>query len=229
MNIFSTFFIILLLLKSGIAVPLQNVEEDSNIQKNKRILILGNSITKHGPSPQLQWSGNWGMAASSQDKDYVHLLIKKIKERGYNDQIFYENFSFEREFWKLNPSMLIPFKKDSADIIILEFGENVSPADAKKYNYGLYLEKLANYLKTSDSTMVCLLSDYWPNDIIDSCIRQTAEKNNWLYIPIGDLSNEEYTAKGKFLNEGVSRHPSDKGMAAIADRIWTHIEVFLKK
>ncbi len=28
-----------------------------------RILFLGNSLTLHGPKPEIQWTGNWGMAA----------------------------------------------------------------------------------------------------------------------------------------------------------------------
>jgi hypothetical protein len=46
--------------------------------KADRILFLGNSLTLHGPKPEIKWTGNWGMAASAQDKDYVHLLTAAI-------------------------------------------------------------------------------------------------------------------------------------------------------
>ncbi|MDO7885314.1 hypothetical protein [Hymenobacter cheonanensis] len=39
-----------------------------------KIIVLGNSITRHPPLAEIHWPHNWGMAATSQDKDFVHLL-----------------------------------------------------------------------------------------------------------------------------------------------------------
>jgi hypothetical protein len=43
-----------------------------------RVLVLGNSITQHGPSDAVGWTGDWGMAATSIEKDFVHVLQKHL-------------------------------------------------------------------------------------------------------------------------------------------------------
>ena len=45
-----------------------------------KVLFLGNSITLHAPAPHIGWTGNWGMAASALEKDYVHLLMEQISQ-----------------------------------------------------------------------------------------------------------------------------------------------------
>ena len=35
----------------------------------RKVLFLGNSITKHGPKADIDWSGNWGMAATAEAND----------------------------------------------------------------------------------------------------------------------------------------------------------------
>ncbi|GEM_PF-1277812 len=50
--------------------------------KGPVILFMGNSITLNLPAPEAGWSGNWGMAASAPDKDYVHQTIALLKAQG---------------------------------------------------------------------------------------------------------------------------------------------------
>lgn len=46
-----------------------------------KVLFLGNSITVHERAPQIGWDHNWGMAASREANDYVHLVLRGLGER----------------------------------------------------------------------------------------------------------------------------------------------------
>ena len=46
-----------------------------------RILFIGNSVTWHGPKEDIGWTGDWGMAASSAEKDYAHLVLSAVRAR----------------------------------------------------------------------------------------------------------------------------------------------------
>ena len=47
------------------------------------VLFLGNSITRHAPAPEIGWDFDWGMSASAEEKDYVHVAVKLLEEK-YN-------------------------------------------------------------------------------------------------------------------------------------------------
>ena len=67
----------------------------TNAQDNKKdvkVLVFGNSVLMHAPADQLGWTGTWGMAASSEDKDYFHVMQRELQSR--NPDV---NFSFVKK------------------------------------------------------------------------------------------------------------------------------------
>jgi hypothetical protein len=68
--------------------------------KAPKVLFVGNSITKHGPKADIDWHGNWGMAATAEDKDYVHLVAQALAaKQGASPEILVKNVAdFERAY-----------------------------------------------------------------------------------------------------------------------------------
>ncbi|WP_254412303.1 SGNH/GDSL hydrolase family protein [Dyadobacter diqingensis] len=193
----------------------------------KKILILGNSITKHLPDQSIGWNGNWGMAASSEDKDYVHLLIKKMKIEDVSTEIRYSNVaqSFERKFWVYDSSIVNEFKNYHPDLIIFRLGENIKSDSTKKYSLCDNLLTLSDKLSSNKPTRIIITSRFWPDKIIDTEMRNCAATNKWGFVNISDLfAHKQNTAQGKFINNGVSIHPSDEGMEMIFLKIYAAIK-----
>lgn len=193
-----------------------------------KVLILGNSITYHGAKPSVGWTGNWGMAASNVEKDYVHILQSKIKAVRPGTLFKSGNIAdtFERQFWKYNAPDFKNYSAFGANLIILVIGENINDALAVKHGLGTHLEQFVKELSTQRNLKVCLVGSFWPNKDIDRIMKTTAENNNWLYVDLQGLyqKRDQNTAINQYQDKGVGMHPSDQGMEGIAQRIWNSIQ-----
>lgn len=193
-----------------------------------KVLILGNSITVTRPVPEIGWNGHWGMAATSEENDYVHLLIDKFQQ--YNDsvEVRYASISnFEREFWNYDFSQLDGFRAFAPDAIIIRLGENVDDAEADRRGFDNYLLKLISYIKGNRVVAVVCTSTFWPRKHTNNRIKALADRERYIYVPILDLfEDRSNTAHNKFADAEVGIHPSDKGMKSIADRIAATMGIF---
>ena len=197
---------------------------DGNPGKIGKIMFLGNSITHHGPSAKVDWTGNWGMAASAEDKDYVHLVLRSISEAtGKAPEALIENIvEFERNYATYD---MVEKRKNifafKADVVVLAIGENVAAlkTDEAKAAFKSSLVKLLQALKAENNPTILVRSCFWANPPKDEALKQACQEVSGVYVDISTLGKDDSnyaSSERKFKNKDVAHHPGDKGMQAIA-------------
>ncbi len=186
-----------------------------------KLLFLGNSITRHGKAENLGWCGDWGMAASSKENDYVHKLISKFCQKGVKVSVCIANLSD----WERTRNMDLLFTKYSsalrfnADYVIVRLGENACP-DKYLSEFELCYGELTDLFSRNGAKIV-LTDLFWEYEPFDNFVAELAKARGYAFAEIHDLGNDdEMKAIGKFSHNGVAVHPGDKGMAEIAERIF---------
>ena len=192
-------------------------------QSGLKVLFLGNSMTRHGVKIDIGWYHDHGMAASEKEKDYVHILMKKIRqmhphasfcvcqgsewERNYTDgQKIFCQFDSARAF--------------GADIIVMRLIENCPVRGFDGDTFKKELWALLDYLNPSGKAKVILTTGFWRHPG-DAFIRELARERKLSLAELGELGDrDDMKALGLFLHKGVANHPGDRGMEAIAERIF---------
>lgn len=191
-----------------------------------KVLFLGNSITKHGVLPEIGWYGDWGMAASDKEKDYVHLCEKKITsiypeasfcivqgaewERRYRDEDVFNLFEEAKNY---NPDLIISF-----------LSENVPDDYFEKESFIKSMHELHKYLSGNNlKTKIIVLSNFFNNEIKSNVLKEYSIKYNTSFVFISDIIANEMNLANSFEHEGVKIHPGDEGMKIIANRIMDEV------
>lgn len=201
-----------------------------NLEKNGlKVMFVGNSITLHGKLPSIGWFNEWGMAASSEDNDYVHILMKKIKEKNPDSSFcicqvagWESNYKNGEEKFNLYENA----RKFNADIIVMRFVENCAVKEFEPVIFKNEMTKLLNYLNPQNKAKFVMTTGFWhhPGDEI---IEEYAKENNYPIAKLGDLGDDDkMMAKGLFEHSGVAMHPGDLGMRNIADRIFEKLQYY---
>lgn len=197
----------------------------------EKVLFLGNSITLHGPAPDIGWRGNWGMAASSQEKDYVHRLLERIgQSANVRPIVKVKNIAeFERRLEGFNVQEGLKEELAfEADLVVVAIGENVSAltTDEAKARYRAAFVGLLAELKKHGRPALFVRSSFWADPAKDEIMKSVCQDGGEVFVDIGKLGRDESNfarSERKIEHAGVAAHPGDKGMEAIADEIWTAI------
>lgn len=202
----------------------QSPGQDLAAKPFHRVVFLGNSITKHGPKKDIGWEGNWGMAATAESKDYVHLVTAGLaKGQGTAPQIHVQNIAgFERDHATADVAALL--KEASAfqpDLVILAIGENVPALDTdeRKQTFKKQMLKVMKTMKPDAKTTLLVRSSFWANAAKDTVLKEACTEAGGVFVDIQTLGKDAANyAKSErpIKHEGVGRHPGDQGMQAIA-------------
>ncbi len=201
----------------------------------REVAVIGNSLTFHVPAPDIGWHGSWGMAATAPEKDYIHILEKRLGEWLADRQTISPKFSIrngcvtEKDFssWQTEPV------KD-ADILIIELGDNFRRCenfDPENNFISLYTNMLQDFQKANSKQHIFCVGSWGDNDL-SAWIQTACERTGAHFVSVADLmANPTNRAKseGHFTHDGVNWHPGDKGMAAIADTLFNHMTAVLRK
>lgn len=206
-----------------------NVFLYENSRSKIKILFVGNSIAKHAPKPSIGWNRDCGMAASSVDCDYVHLIVKMIMDK-YDENVSYgiaQAAEYARTFTEKGPESDYSAAKDfHADIILMFYGANVPKTydteENPKKTFGKAYEDMRNYLVGGRDVSVFHSQGFYIRERLDSEKLEVAHKYGDVFIDISDIRSLPES-------HGMFNHPGDEGMKMLANRFFSVIENTVKQ
>ncbi|MDF2375020.1 MAG: alpha/beta hydrolase domain-containing protein [Verrucomicrobiales bacterium] len=193
----------------------------------RKVLFLGNSITKHGPKAEIDWAGNWGMAASAESRDYVHLVTEALTApSGSAPDTLVKNIAdFERGHAGYDIQGKLKDAFDfQADLVIVAIGENVPALKTAEdqETFQKSVTQLLKKLKADRNPTILVRSCFWANPAKDEALKLACDSVGGTFVDISKLSKDESNfarSERPFQHAGVANHPGDAGMAAIADAL----------
>ena len=193
-----------------------------------KILFVGNSMAWHAPKNDIGWSGDWGMAASKEENDYVHQTMQLIRqnfsnaayciaqcaywERNMRDKNVYDEYSDLQYF--------------DADVVVIILGENIIESEYGVDELADNFSTLIDFLRKGRANVPVFISKpfLWEKPIAAKAIEKAAAKSNAIMLNLEELSNNlSYRAIGQFKHSGVAAHPGDVGMRKIAEIVYQQL------
>ena len=211
-----------------------------NENRYSKVLFIGNSITKV-PVSNIWW-GNWGMAATREQYDYVHRVMARL--RANNPSVTYNISGMNVPgygIWETSPdfshpsvlpqyalTVYEPVLDAQTDLVIIRLGENV----VDKVSFENALVVLINTIESVARTAKIILTGlFWSDAQKEAACVNAANRTSATYVQIDQYDRAEYKesvggivydAYGnphEINNIAVAAHPSDLGMEMIAKEI----------
>ena len=185
---------------------------------NYNYLAIGNSITIH-PLNEYWWN-ECGMAATTAQKDYVHLVASSLDAKSY---------AYNFATWELmghdrgeTLSLLDGLLSDKLDLVTIQLGENATDLATFESDF----EELIRYVqKRSPDARLLVIGDFWDKKQKDAMKQKACEKTKVEFISLDiikglkkyqcGMGTTVYDNNGNphtVEHAGVANHPGDAGM-----------------
>ena len=221
----------------------EEIKEQEESELNTiHYIAMGNSVTCNEPCDF--WWGTWGMASSSPEKDYVHLVTEYIKNQTGKEV---ETKTVSIKNWEIpsdgNRNAVLSsydqYLDEDTDVITLQCGENITtfvettPTDFN--DLILHIKE-----KAPNAQLIVLPNLLWDFQDVENAKENACNVNN---VPIADMGDyfTNYDALYKssvgtpvlgtdgqvhaIWYDIVGAHPNDAGMERIAQGIISNIDV----
>ena len=181
-----------------------------------KILFIGNSLTCH-PMRGGVWSSIHGMAATTHEKDYLHIFVEHLRKKmpSVSIEVFLEaGVGVGQAIDRIEGGEHI---NREYDLVVIQRGENDKVFDDEfKRQY----RKLVNIIPAKHGRLV--LSDWYYHKRV-TFQKKIAREANAEFIDISNiaLNPENSGYAGPYNHSGVASHPNDLGMARIAEGLGT--------
>ncbi len=152
-------------------------------------LAIGNSITKCYADNEI-WRDEYGMAASSVEKDFYHLVLDYLwkKEGQVNSAaVLFYMWEIVRTNRAETYSLLEPYLNDKIDLITIQLGENateLSTFEEDMENLILHVKKMC------PETRIILIGDFWEYEDRDVVKEAVAERCGVDYISLEQIKDK---------------------------------------
>lgn len=205
-------------------------------------VALGNSITCNDIDDEGLWWGNWGMAASNEDNDYIHIVSKWLGAQSVKPVT---TTVLDLKKWEL-ASDRNTIQKDYeeyfneyTDLVTIQTGENITEY---METLGMDYDSLVKMIreKAPNAQILMLGEVLWPSVDIESAKHAACDAYGVTFIDMTEFLNgyesfyksaigaEVAGTDGEshtITNEVVAAHPNDEGMACIAQQVINQIQI----
>lgn len=195
-------------------------------------LAIGNSITKHALADY--WWSETGMAASSEERDYVHLVASALEKKYGGGGVKFYAYNFY--IWEVQATdrvetleLIDGYLDERLNLVTIQLGENIDDTSTLRTD----LEELIRYIQgKAPEAQIVMIDNFWTDQNISILKEETAKKVGVQFVDLNEIKGLTefqcgmgtvvYDSNGgqhRVEHNGVAKHPGDKGMEYIANAV----------